>query len=104
MAERFRIRLFFEWGGGALWCGNEVALERFSVGPIEEKLSLSANNLERLGEMTRWHDTALNWEYPLDPSPWESAEYTEFDDAAEAMRAAIQEELGVEFEVVYEKL
>jgi hypothetical protein len=60
------------------------------VGSIEEKLPLSATTLERLGEMTRWHDTALNWDYPPDPGPWETAEYTEFDDAAEALLAAIQ--------------
>jgi hypothetical protein len=104
MAERFRIRLMFEWGGGALWCGNQVALATFSVGSIEEKLPLSATTLERLSVMTRWHDTALNWEYPPDPGPWNAAEYTEFDDAAEALLAAIQEELGAEFEVVYERL
>lgn len=104
MVERIRIRLKFEWGGGALWGGNEVALARFSVGSIEEKLSLTASTLEKLGEMTRWHDTALNWDYPPDPGPWEAAQYTEFDNAAEALLATIQEELGAGFEVVYERI
>lgn len=104
MAERFRIRLMFEWGGGALWCGSEAALAEFSVGPIEERLPLSAATLESLGEMTRWHDTVLNWGYPPDPSPWDAAESKEFDDAAEALLAVIQEELGAGFEVVYERL
>ncbi|SDB35888.1 hypothetical protein SAMN03159290_02623 [Pseudomonas sp. NFACC13-1] len=54
--------------------------------------------------MTRWHDTDLNWDYPPDPGPWEAAEYTEFDDAAEALIAAIQKELGAGFGVVYEML
>lgn len=94
----------FAWGGGALWCGNEAALAQFSVGSIEEKLPLNAITLERLGGMTRWHDTDLNWDYPPDPGPWEAAEYTEFDDAAEALIAAIQKELGAGFGVVYEML
>lgn len=104
MAERFRIRLMFEWGGGALWCGNDAALARFSVGSIEEKLLLSPTTLERLGEMTRWHDTALNWDYPPDPGPWTVADYKKFDDAAEALLGAIQQELGAGFEVIYERL
>jgi len=94
----------FEWGGGALWCGNEAALAEFSVGSIEERLPLSAATLERLGEMTRWHDTALAWGSPTDPSPWDAVESREFDDAAEALLAVIQEELGAGFEVVYERL
>lgn len=104
MTERFRIRLMFEWGGGALWCGNEATLAKFSAGPIEEKLPLRATTIERLGHMTRWHDTALNWDYPPDPGPWEAVEYKKFDDAAEALLAVIQEELGIGFEVIYERL
>lgn len=104
MAERFRIRLMFEWGGGALWCGNEAALARFSVGSIEDNLPLSATTRVRLAEMTCWHDRALNWDYPSDPGPWQEDEYIEFDDAAHTMLAVIQEELGSEFEVVYERL
>ncbi|WP_221033409.1 hypothetical protein, partial [Pseudomonas cichorii] len=104
MPEIFRIRLMFEWGGGALWCGNEAALARFSVGPIEEKLPLSSTTLERLDEMTCLHDRALNWDYPPDPGTWSAAEYIEFDDAAETLLAVIQEELGIGFEVVYERV
>ncbi|MCD5976739.1 hypothetical protein [Pseudomonas quasicaspiana] len=104
MVERILIRLMFEWGGGALWCGNEAALSRFSVGSIEETLPLSTATLERRAEMTLWHDKALNWDYPPDPGPWGAAEYAEFDDAANALLAVIREELGPSFDVVYEKL
>ena len=104
MGERLRIRLMFEWGGGALWCGNEATLARLSVGPVEDKLPLSTTTRARLSEMTRWHDTALNWDYPPDPGPWEDGEYKRFDDAANSLLAVIQKELGAEFKVVYEKL
>lgn len=87
-----------------MWCGDGTALARFSAGSIEEKLPLSSITLESLGKMTRWHDTALNWNYPPDPGPWKASEYTEFDDAAGPLFQAIEEELGHGFEVVYETL
>ncbi|MHC8343692.1 hypothetical protein [Pseudomonas sp. RT6P73] len=104
MKQKFVIRLMFEWGGGVLWCGNEAAREQFSVGPIEDQLPLTDKTRTSLNELTRWHDTSLNWDYPPDPGPWESEEYTRFDSAAHALLATIQIELGSNFEVVYEKL
>jgi len=99
---RYRIRLMFEWGGGSLWCGNDAARARFDVGPIEERLPLSPRTLERLEKLSRWHDRSLNREYPPDPGPWTADEAARFHGATEEMRAAIQAELGPDFDVVYE--
>ncbi|CAN7550856.1 MULTISPECIES: hypothetical protein [unclassified Pseudomonas] len=104
MRQRFLIRLMFEWGGGVLWCGNEAAREQFSVGPIEDRLALTDKTRTCLDEMTHWHDTSLNWDYPPDPGPWEMEEYERFDSAANALLTIIQTELGPEYEVIYEKL
>jgi hypothetical protein len=101
---RYVIRLMFEWGGGSLWCGNEAARERFDVGPIEERLPLSDETRRFLDEMSLWHDRSLNWAYPPDPGPWTPEEGARFDQAAEELRAAIQAELGPEFDVVYQRL
>lgn len=102
MQNLYTIRLMFEWGGGCIWCGNDAALERFGVGPIEERLSLSEETLRELGILSTWHDKALNWDYPPDPSPWSQEEFEDFEAAALAMRAKLQTELGVCFEVIYE--
>ncbi|MCP2053542.1 UNVERIFIED_ORG: hypothetical protein J3D59_003402 [Pseudomonas fluorescens] len=103
-AELYRVRLMFEWGGGCLWCGNRIARDKFSVGPIEEKLPLSDGVQVMLNELSQWHDTSLNWDYPPDPGPWNADDYARFDEAAEKLLKSIQQELGEEFEVVYEKL
>ncbi|GFM86826.1 hypothetical protein PSCICO_22250 [Pseudomonas cichorii] len=103
-AERYRIRLMFEWGGGCLWCGNDTALDKFSVGPIEEMLPLSDEVQALLNKLSQWHDTSLNWDYPPDPGPWNTDDYARFEEAATKLLRSIQEELGEEFEVVYEKL
>jgi len=101
---RYRIRLMFEWGGGTLWCGNEAALERFDVGPIEERLPLSPETRRALDELSLWHDRSLDWDDPTAPSPWTAEEDARFDEAAEELRATIQSELGPKFEVVYRPL
>ncbi|SFC48657.1 hypothetical protein SAMN05421848_1599 [Kushneria avicenniae] len=98
----YRVRLMFEWGGGCIWCGNDAARERFSVGSIEENLPLSEATLQKLHALTAWHDKALNWDYPPDPSPWSQEEFRAFETAAHDMRSRLQTELGPEFEVVYE--
>lgn len=103
-AAIYRIKLMFEWGGGALWCGNDAARERFDVGPIEDLLPLSPRTRERLDELGAWHDQSLNWEYPPDPGPWTPDEEARFAAAAEEMLTTIQNELGPEFEVVYRPL
>lgn len=97
-----RLRLFFEWGGGALWCGNEAALQRFDVGPVEEKLPLSNAIRRRLEDMTAWHDTALDWDNPSGPSPWSKAEDEKFAEAAARLFDDLRQELGPGYDLVNE--
>ena len=94
----------FEWGGGTLWCGNAAASERFDVGPVEDRLPISENSRKSLNKLSTLHDTALNWEYPPDPGPWTNEEDAHFDAKANELLSVIREELGPEYEVVYEKL
>jgi hypothetical protein len=104
MGARFVVRLMFEWGGGSLWAGNDAARERFAVGPIEDVLPLTQDTRRRLRELSAWHDGALNWDYPPDPSPWSAAERERFERAADVLLSIIRSELGSEFQVVYQEL
>ena len=102
MREHFVLRLMFEWGGGCLWCGNDAARDRFGVGPVEDRLPLTPQTRRRLPELSVWHDGALNQEYPPDPGAWSAAERQRFEQAAGELLAAVQGELGSDFDVVYE--
>uniref|UniRef100_UPI00404829E3 hypothetical protein n=1 Tax=Yoonia sp. TaxID=2212373 RepID=UPI00404829E3 len=103
MTAQIRIRLFFEWGGGVLWCGNDAARQRYDVGPVEEKLGLPKALLAQLHAMSAHHDTALNWADPREAGSWSETDYAEFCGKVEQLRAEIAEAIGPEFEVVNEQ-
>lgn len=50
--------------------------------------------------MAAWHDASLNPAYPPDPGPWRQPECDRFNEAAEALLAAVRAELGDRFEVI----
>lgn len=104
MPPRYHLRLMFEWRCGSLWCGNAAALAAFDVGPIEDKLPLSAETLRRLEEMIVWHDTSLDWDDPAGPGPWTPEEEERFERAAAEILESIRAELGPDFQVEYRRL
>ena len=102
LSEIPKIRLFFEWGGGVLWCANDAARQRFDVGPVENKLPLPNEMQQRLQGMVEWHDTALNWGNPPAPSPWSKVEDVRFTEAVALLVEDIKRELGAGYEVINE--
>ena len=100
----FRLRLMFEWGGGCLWCMDDATRQTFGVGPIENRLPLSAKLNARLEAHSSLHDSALNWDDPAAPSPWMPAQFADFDRAVEILMADLQAELGGRFVIEYAPL
>lgn len=103
MTTRIRLRLFFEWGGGALWCGNDAAAQRFGVGPVEDRLDLPHPLLARIRALSAHHDTALNWSDPAAAGPWTQKDHDDFRLQVERLRTEIAETLGPEFDIVNEQ-
>lgn len=100
----YDLRLMFEWGGGYLWCDSDAARAVFDVGSIEDRLPLSGSLRNKLDELSRWHDAALDWEYPPDPGPWSREEYAAFEEAVRQVLPLLREELGADFSVRYDRL
>ena len=94
----------FEWGGGCLWGLNKAVFEQYDVGPVEDRVGLTQEILEQLEKLSEWHNSALNWEYPPDPGPWQKEEYDAFDIAALSILQEIKVCLGPKFRVFYDKL
>jgi hypothetical protein len=101
MTPRYVLRLMFEWGGGTLWCGNDAALAAFDVDYVEDKLPLSDELRDRLEELSRWHDTSLDWNDPAGPGPWSAEENERFEQAASDVLERLRAHLGPDFRVEY---
>lgn len=102
MTAEFRVRYFYDWANYPLWSANDAARDAFGY-PIEPTdLPLSRQTVVRIRYLSAWHDTALNWESPTDPGPWDAEEYERFNAAARELLADLRQELGPRFEIVDE--
>lgn len=103
MEPKYVLRYFFDWGSGGscLWPENAAARERFGYGADIEAFPLTEQTKEQADKLGKWHDTALNWDYPPDPGPWRQAECDRFNRAVREFFQTIQTELGPDFELVY---
>lgn len=99
-----KLKLMFEWGGGTVWGNSTHTSNTFGVGPIEDVLPIGNVLKQTLADMTEWHDTALNWDYPPDPSPWPSSEFERFEKVVEDVLSKLRLELGPEYQVDYRQL
>jgi len=48
--EKYKLRFFFEWGGGCLWSGSHVTTSDLGYGPLDTtdtRLPLSAETMRR---------------------------------------------------------
>lgn len=101
---RYHLRLMFEWGGGCLWADDDAARAAFDVDHVEDRLPLSDETRRRLEELSMWHDTSLDWDDPMGPSPWTPDEDQRFDRAARGLLERVRAELGPDFTVDYKGL
>ena len=101
--ETYEVRYWFEWRGPCLWSANDAARREFDYAVDYADVPLSAETIARIEELTAWHDTALNWDYPPDPGPWRQEECDRFNQAASDLYRQLVEELGPRFEVVDER-
>jgi hypothetical protein len=100
----YKFRYFFDPGSGVcLWSGDDGTRERFDYPVESRKLPLSGNLQRRLDYVVAWYDTAINWDYPPDPSPWSDEEWTRFRGETDALLGALRQALGPDFEIVDER-
>jgi hypothetical protein len=100
----YRLRLSFEWGGGALWAVDEATLARYGAGAIEGTLGLAAPTLARLAALSVRHETTLNWTTPAGAALWSPQASLAFNDEALRLADELRIELGADFSLVYQPL
>ena len=109
----YEVRLLFDWFGPSLdslhhgpclWGMNEAAKTAYGYDGIERHLPLSDEIKARLAELSRLHNSSLDWNDPGGPRPWSTEELERFDVKARALLRDLQAELGEQYSVWYDPL
>lgn len=111
----YRMRFFFEYGGGGcLWCDNDAAFERYGFGSVDadiygldgkisRKASLEFVNpiRQKIDDFNILYDKSLNWNDPGGDSLWDDEEWKTFYAQTRALCKEISVFLGDEFDIIY---
>ncbi|MCE5228763.1 hypothetical protein LLG95_04105 [bacterium] len=97
------LNYWFDWGEKSpLWPKDFDLIDTLSNPADLRKLGLSEDLIREIEETAAWHNTALNWNYPPDPSPWRQEECDRFNKKARELFENISKELEGRFIVIYE--
>lgn len=104
---KYKFKYWYEWGasGDCLWAADKVTEEKYGYNPAIESLPLSHELVAFLHETGNMHDEALNWDYPPDPPDpeiWTPEKEADFDKRAHEGYERICQELGEDYEIIYD--
>ena len=99
MAE-YELRFWFEHGGFCVWGMNEKAKNKFGYPIRNEKLPISEELKNELNALEIRYHGCLDWESPLNPSPWSREEKEQFRADANSAYVRLKEELGEDYHVI----
>ena len=98
---KYKIRLWFDFGGFCLWGMNENTKEKFGYAIDPRKLELTNLLINKLEELQNQYATYLDMSDPMAPTSW-SKEKNDFFTSASEVCAKIQQELGSDYEIINE--
>ena len=102
--KKYKLRFFIEWGGNCLWpdSTDKDTYEKYDVGPLLPKdLGCSDDLCRELDALEEEYQTALDWEYPPDPSPWSEEHFFDFFQRLRCAYVKLCKELEYNFEITY---
>lgn len=99
----YTLRFFDDYGSGWLWAGNDAAFAAFEVGPLDEKLPLSAATRAEADALSTLHHSTLNMADPLSPLPLSPDFCADFNTRTAALFRAMQADLGPGFMLIFEQ-
>ena len=101
---KYELNFFFEWGAdcASIWCKNQKSFDKFGAGPISfDNLGLSDSLKSLLLELGEEYQTALDWDTPQNPSPWNNEHKESFKVRSKIAYQKLVEELGEDYIVNY---
>lgn len=100
MTEKYVIHYWFEWGGQCLWGGDERTKAKYGYAIDTDKLPLSDQTKKLMYEVGKFHDTSLNWNDPMAPSPWGKEDEAKFLKSRLELLEILRREIGDQFEIL----
>lgn len=107
-SRKYKVRYFIDWWTHWLWSGNTETTDIFGYAGLEDRLPLTDSLRKRGRELMDWYVTGMYGLLPQGPDPrmvciWRQEECDRFKAASHAFFADLQQELGPDFEAVYEQ-
>lgn len=103
---KYTFSYWFEWGCSedfcpCLWSADNATRDEYGSSVDLNKLPISRELIQFLCKLGIEHDNALDWDYPPDPLLWTEEEEKMFYLNAKEGYKRLCEELGGDYEVIY---
>ena len=92
--ETIKIRFFFDYGSGVcLWAGDNYTsnLLGYPISIEADFLALDTTLIAEANRLIDLYDESLNWESPLDDSPWSQETWSEFFEDTRKLYSSLRE-------------
>ena len=99
---KYKLKYWFEHGGGCLWSANERTTEKYGYLVAIEKLPFSNEIIDKLYQLEKEYGTYLNWDDPTSPSLWTEEHKSDFLCRAREIYYDLSKELNGDYEVINE--
>jgi len=102
--QKYKLRFFADWGGDVLWTDSDDAFttEKYGFGLIDPKdLNVSPELCKELHTLGTEYQSALDWAYPPDPSPWTEEQFKDFFARLRIAYRKLCDELKDDYDIAY---
>ena len=97
--NKYYLSFWFEHGGFCIWGMNDQEKQKYGYPIANNKLPILTELIKELNDLEEQYSIYLNWEYPLDPSPWTNEQKECFLQRVNEAYRRLKEELGLGFEI-----
>lgn len=97
------FEFWFEHGGGSIWAKNSKASNTYAggVGYTDyDNLPISKELINKLRSLDEEYSTILDWNEPINPYLWSTAQKLDFYYRANLVRLELEEELGYRYKFI----
>lgn len=97
----YTLKFMPDWGAGksCLWSMDDVTAKKYGWLINLNDLPISEQLQKKIASLAEEYQSALNWDSPLDPSPWTNTQKEEFRNKTNEIYIELVKELGPDYNV-----